>query len=214
LKNISARSIVFYALDEGGGSIAFGRVVGNFHDRPVIAPGESKQEMVGLNLSGRITPDGLAEDSIPRRIVVAAAVFSDGSHEGDDIFAVRLKSGQIGYRTQYRRIKPFIDRIIRDSAPDDDGRVVRIREELHSLSNRPDDSTIRAVRSQFPDLPNEVVVKDLTDALDSARQKIWGEVYGYVHSSGTYPPPSHPPPLAEWWRATRQAIDPMLLSPE
>jgi len=34
-----------------------------------------------------------------------------------------------------------------------------------------------------------------------------------VHSSGTYPPPSHPPPLAEWWRRYRQDIDPMLVSP-
>jgi hypothetical protein len=48
----------------------------------------------------------------------------------------------------------------------------------------------RTRRSQFPDLPNEVVVKDLTDGLDSA---------------------GHPPPLAEWWRCYRRDIDPMLV---
>ncbi len=115
------------------------------------------------------------------------------SHQGDENVAVGLKSGQISYETQYRRIRPIIDRIIQDPALDDDARVALIQEELHNLSNQPDDATIRAVRSQFPDLPNEVVVKDLTDGLDS---------------------PGHPPPLAEWWRRYGLDIDPILVRNE
>jgi hypothetical protein len=203
LRNVSSRGVVAYALDEGGDSdsLSISRVVGNFYGRPVIAPRAAKKQMI-------------VEDPSQRRIVVAAAVFTDGSHEGNDDLAARLKSGQIGYRTQHRRIEPSIDRIIRDAALDDDRRLARIREELHNLSDRPDAEAIRAMRSQFPDLQNDVVVKDLTDAFDSARQNIWGGVYGYAHSSGTWPPPSHPPPLAEWWRTTREAIGRMLPAPE
>jgi hypothetical protein len=104
-----------------------------------------------------------------------------------------LMEPKLGYGTQYRRIRPVIDHIIQDPALDDDARVARIREELHNLSNQPDDATIRVLRSQFPDLPTEAVAKHLTDGLDSARRNIWSGLYGYVHSSGTYPPPSHPP---------------------
>jgi hypothetical protein len=208
LRNISSRGILAYTLDLGGSS-----VVVSSYGQPVLAQGATRKETVTLGRSGRMTPHGFVEDPVSRSITVAAAIFSDGSHEGDENVAVELKSGQIGYGTQYRRIRPVIDRIIQDPALDDDARVVRIREELHSLPNQPDDATIRAVRSQFPDLPNEVVVKDLTDGLDSARRNIWSGLYAYVHSSGTYPPPSHPPPLAEWWRRYRQDIDPMLVSP-
>lgn len=135
-----------------------------------------------------MTPDGFVEDPVARGIKVAAAILSDGSYEGDENVAVGLKSGQIRDETQYRRIRPIIDRIIQNPALDDDARVALIQEGLHNLSNQPDDATISAVRSQFPDLPNEVVVKDLTDGLDSAK-----------------------PLLAEWWRRYRLDIDPMLV---
>lgn len=210
LRNLSSRGILAYALDVGGGS----SVVVSSYGRTVIAQGATRKEMVALGRSGRMTPHGFVEDPVSRGIVVAAAIFSDGLHEGDDEVAVELKSGQIGYGTQYRRIRPVIDRIIQDPVLDDDARVARIREELHNLSNQPDDATIRAMRSQFPDLPNEVVVKKLTDGLDSARRNIWSGLYSYVHSNGVYPPPSHPPPLAEWWRRYRQDIDSMPVSLE
>jgi hypothetical protein len=187
LRNVSSRGVVAYVFDESRGSISMARTTSNFYGHSVIAPGAAKQVYQ------------LTDARLPRRITLAAAVFTDGSHEGDGRLAAQLESGQIGYRTQYRRISPAIDRLIHDPALDDDRRVARIQETLHSLSNQPDAATIRALQSQFPDLPHQAVVDDLSDGLDSARRNIWSEVYGYVHSSGTYPPPSHPPPLADWW---------------
>jgi hypothetical protein len=195
LRNTSSRAVVAYAFDDSRNSMSISRTTFNFHGQPVIAPGAAKRDYE------------FAVGQIPGRIVLAAAVFSDGSHEGEASLAAQLKSGQIGYRTQYRRMEPAIDRIIHDPSLDDDGRVARIRENLHDLSNQPDAATIRAMQSQFPDLSNEAVVADLTEGLNAARRNIWGQVYGYVHSSGTWPPPNRPPPLADWWLRTRQAMD-------
>jgi hypothetical protein len=54
------------------------------------------------------------------------------------------------------------------------------------------------MQSQFPDLPADVVRKDLTNGLNSGKWDLWSELYGYAHSSGQYPPPGDPPPLSEW----------------
>ena len=152
-----------------------------------------------------MTPHGFVEEPPSRDIVVAAAIFSDGSHEGEDQFAARLQTQQIASEIQYRRLTPVIDRIVQDPILDDATRTAQIREQLHNLSNQADEATLRAMTSQFPSLPRETVAKDLGEALDAARHKIWSSLYSHVHSSGTYPPPLHPPPVAEWWSRYRQS---------
>jgi hypothetical protein len=184
LRNVSRRGVVSYTISEGGGF----SLASVSRRQPLIAPGAEWDE--------RIEP-------LYREVVVAAALFSDGSHEGDSDAAVQLESGQIGYDTQERRAIPIIDRIIRDPALDENVRVARIKDELTKLSNDPDDSAMRTMQSHFPDFPADVVRNDLTNALYLARVNLWSEVYGYMHSSGEYPPPVHPPLLADWLRRRR-----------
>jgi hypothetical protein len=50
---------------------------------------------------------------------------------------------------QERRAIPIIDRIIRNSRLNDEGRVARIKDELSRLSNEPDDTIVRTMQSQF-----------------------------------------------------------------
>ncbi len=152
-----------------------------------------------------MTPRGFVEEPPSNDIAVAAAIFSDGSHEGDDQFAARLQTRQIAGEIQYQRVAPSIDRIVQDSALDDQARTAQIREQLHNLSNQADEATLRAMTSQFPKLPRETVAKDLSEGLDAARQYIWSSLYSHAHSSGTYPPPLHPRPVAEWWSRYRQS---------
>lgn len=95
---------------------------------------------------------------------------------------------------------PILNRVTRDPALDETSRLAQIKGELTRLSNQPDDPGIRAMVSQFPDLPAKTIQKDLTDALYEARVNLWSEVYAYVHASGQYPPPRDPPLLSRWLR--------------
>lgn len=191
LRNVSSsRAVLAYALTQGS---HFSIEVRSNRDRPAIAQGATRKHMVGF-----------MEEPASRDIAIVAAIFNDGSHEGEDRFAAKLKAEEIGDETQYGRMRPIIDRIVQNAALDDDSRTAQIREQLHNLSDQAEEPTMRALASQFPNLPREGLATDLTEGLDSARRNLWSSLYGYVHSSATYPPP-HPPPLAEWWRRYRES---------
>ena len=181
LHNVSSRGIVSYSITESLDS----SLAAVSHRRPLMPPGGTT--------TARIEPT-------TRKVVVAAALFTDGSHEGDSYAAAQLKSGQIGYEIQEGRVLPIIDRIIKAPAVNDEVRLAQIRDELSRLSNEPDESAIQIMQLQFTDVPAEVIRKDLTNALYSARVNLWSELYAYMHSSGESPPPDHPPPLTEWLR--------------
>lgn len=183
LRNVSRRDIVSYLISrKASGGISLGLVS---FGRPRIA--------AGGEISERIEPSS-------SEIVIAAALFRDGSHEGDSVAAASLKSRQIAQETQERRAMPILNRVTRDPALDETSRLAQIKGELTRLSNQPDDPGIRAMVSQFPDLPAKTIQKDLTDALYEARVNLWSEVYAYVHASGQYPPPRDPPLLSRWLR--------------
>ena len=181
LRNVSLRGVVSYAIYQGEG---------------ISLSSISRRQFL-------IAPEGeryVRIDQVSREIVIVAALFNDGSHEGEPAAALKLKSDQIGYETQEGRAIPMIDRLIRDPALDDVIRLARIKDGLSKLSSEPDDTAMRIMQSQFPDLPVDLVRKELRDAFYSARVNLWSEVYGYAHSSGEYPPPVHPPPLADFLR--------------
>jgi hypothetical protein len=181
LRNASPRGVLSYVISEGDGV----SLTSNSRRQSLIAAGAERHQ--------RIEPAS-------RDVAVVAALFSDGSYEGEPYAAAQLKSGQIGYEAQERRAIPIIDRIIRNSGLNDEGKVARIKDELSRLSNEPDDTTIRTMQTQFPVMSADIIRQDLTSALYLARVNIWSEVYGYVHTSGEYPPPVHPPPMSEWLR--------------
>jgi hypothetical protein len=189
LRNLSRRSVISYTMSEGDNSsgIAFSRENDSRWD-PLIAPGAEKNVRI---------------EAGSRDVAIAAALFSDGTHEGDSAAAARLKSGRIAYETQRRRATPIIERIVKDPALDDPARLARIKDELSDLSNEPEEASVRAMQREFPDVPAEVIRKDLTGAFYQARINVWSEVYAYAHASGEYPPPVHPHQLSEFLRRCR-----------
>jgi hypothetical protein len=204
LRNISSsRAVLAYAIEQGQHSSLEHRSVGT---HPVIAPGAASQQLIlRPTPGGRMTPQEFVEEPVSNDIALAAAIFSDGSHEGDDQFAARLQTQRIAGEIQFQRLAPVIDRLVNDSTLDDATRTAQIREQLHNLSNQADEAALRSMTSQFPNLPRETVANDLRDGLDAARQNIWSSLYSHVHSSGTYPPPLHPRPIAEWWSRYRES---------
>lgn len=209
LHNRSSRGVVAYVLGDGVDpriGVEGGSERANFRGHPVIAPnGDSRKELITFSRDAGTAPQR-------QQVVVVAAIFSDGSHEGDNKAAARLKGEEIGRLIINRLITPVIDRAVNDNSLNDNTRAARIKDELFHISIRPDQSTTRTIQAQFPDVPTDVLVKDLIHGLESARAGIWGDLYGYTHNCCQYPPPDHIS-LATWWQTTRHSIEPLQPSP-
>jgi hypothetical protein len=204
LRNLSSHGVVAYILQEGEdpkAGISRSQQRSNFFGKPVIPPGaQSETVVITFGPSFRQTR---------QQVIVAAAIFDDGSWEGDDEAASRLRAKEIGYSIVNRRTAPIIDHIVQDKTLNDEVRTARIKDEIFRVSSQPDQATIGLLHKQFPKLPGETIVQSLTAGLDGAKDFLWGELYGYVRNCCQYPPPDHIL-LADWWRSTRHLIQPLL----
>jgi hypothetical protein len=209
LHNLSSRGVVAYVLSDGGdptARVAMSRESRGSRSHPVIAPqGDSRKESFTFDLARRVTPQGFVElPAQAQRVIVAAAIFSDGAYEGDANVAAGLDAEETGAATVNRLMKPVIDRIVQDQTLDDEARTARIKEEIFHISSQPDRATIRSLKSQFPDLQVKDLVADLTRGIDAAKNYVWGDLYGYMHKCCEYPPPDRVS-VAEW-RRMRQRV--------
>jgi hypothetical protein len=210
LHNVSSRGVVAYVLSDDGdpeGGIAWSREKRGTRGHPSIAPRcDSREELFKFGEDGRAAVRGFGKlPARPERIVVAAAIFSDGSHEGDVHVAAKLEGQQIGMLILYRLIKPIIDHFVQDRSMDDEVRMTRIKDAIFRISSQPEDGALRTLESQFPNLPRQEAIVDLADALDAAKNDLWGDLYGYMTKCCQYPPSDHIS-LANWWRMRDRSL--------
>jgi hypothetical protein len=152
---------------------------------PLIGPGETCSEFV-------------QEDS---PVELTAAIFSDGSNEGEPEAAAELKGRRTGYQSQRQRINALINPILEDKALDSPAKIVRIRAGLTSLDGKPDENLVREMRIQFPGLGADVSSADLQAGYRGGTQTVWSLLWQYEHRAKDAPPDET---LAKWlggnWR--------------
>ena len=216
LHNMSSLGVVAYVLSNGGdpktgasGQESFGAYGG-----PVIDPQkDSRPLLFTFGHATKMTPQGVVKlPAPPQQIVLEAALFSDGSYEGENKVAARLKAKGIENLAFYLVITPAVDRIAGDPSLNDDTRVARIKEEIFRISSEPDKATLRSLEAKFPDVPATDLATDLTRELDDAKNDFWGRLYSYVSKCCQSPPPDHIS-VPEWWHRERSRIEPLLNSP-
>ncbi len=176
LRNVSEKGVIAYAIGDNSSES---------HDaaRPVIAAGSAieRNAVVG-------SP-----------IYLAAAIFSDGTYQGDSEVACLLYARQVGYEAQRKRLDASISRIVSDSL-EDSAKIAKIQTELMKLPKEPDAQMVRNMQREFPGLAMELVKEDLALGLDQTIQGIWGSLYELEHQNAVYPKPASHPPVAQWWR--------------
>jgi hypothetical protein len=174
---------------------------------------DSRPELITFEHATKMTPQGIVNlPSPPQQVVLEAALFSDGSYEGEPKVAARLKAERIEHLAFYRVITPVIDRIVGDSSINDDARVARIKDEIFRISSEPDAATLHSLEAKFPDVDPADLALDLTRGLDAAKEQIWSGLYGYVSKCCEYPPPDHIS-VPKWWQGQRSRIETVLNAP-
>ena len=181
LRNVSEKAVIAFALGDNhsmGGSESYDAT------RPVIAAGSAIERNVVVR-----SP-----------IILAAAIFSDRTYEGDSEVAGLLYARQVGYEAQRKQLDARVDRIVSDEDLDDSVKIAKIQTELMKLPKQPDERMVRNMQRQFPGLATELVIKDLALGLDQTTRGIWGSLYELQHQNAVYPKPASHPPVAQWWR--------------
>ena len=86
-----------------------------------------------------------------------AAIFDDGSHEGDVRAVAEIAARRIGSEIQHQRTVPLVEAILADAQSEDAAKVERIRSYVAQLAETPDTEEVERVRSQFPTLSGQAV---------------------------------------------------------
>jgi hypothetical protein len=184
LRNKSAKDIVAFAFVRDNGNVRMMDVAQSFDPkRPLIPAGATYD---------RECPRGTPS-------VLAAALFADGTHEGNSEIAATLFATQLGRETQERRADPLVRRIIADRGLDDAAKIGQIQSALSSLPVAPEAPTLRLMQDAFPDLPANTLKKELARGLEQGQRSLWSSLYEFEHQNAVYPPPKTHPPIERWW---------------
>lgn len=191
LHNLSSRAVSAFVvettLDHNSASSEF-----NYRGS-LIAPNEIHEFRLFCDASAS------AVNQSPCAFVLKAALFADGSYEGDATAAAILAVPQIASEIQRRHLHELMDSILADPSQDDAAKLARIRSELSRLYEKPDPAILEQIQLRFPGLPRT--------ALDSISSQIAASLSGEkqvtlhnLESFANQPPNVSPrPSLAQWW---------------
>ena len=173
----------------------------NYSENAVIAPGATHEFRLFCDASASVTSNGMAPGPAPCAFNLKAALFADGSYEGDASAAATLAVRPIAAQFQGRRVHELIDNIVADSSLDDTSRLARIRSELSKLSEEPDPTILEQIRLRFPGLPSTAwgsVKADIRGAFTGEKQRTLRALKDFedLPNQG-----STNRSLAQWWSA-------------
>lgn len=119
---------------------------------PLIAKGGSHEFRLFCDTSDLGSSNGSVPRPAPCAFILKAALFADGSYEGDASAAAVLAGPSIASQFQRRRVRGLIDSILADASLDDASRLSRIRSELPKLSGEQTPEILEQIRIRFPGL--------------------------------------------------------------
>jgi hypothetical protein len=199
LHNLSSRAVTAILVET---SLDHNSNYSESNDRGgLIAPGANHEFRLFCDTSASVTSNGIAPGPAPCAFNLKAALFTDGSYEGDASAAATLAVRPIAAQFQGRRVHELIDNIVADSSLDDTSRLVRIRLELSKLSEEPDPTILEQIRLRFPGLPSTAwgsVEADIRSAFTGEKQRTLRALKDFedLPNQG-----STNRSLAQWWSA-------------
>ena len=183
VRNLSSRGVLAFHINPAAGA--------GSGTKPVIAPGGTRDIIMWVPRNGP-----------PSVVVLDAAIFDDGTWEGEIHIAAMLAARHVGDAFQYRQIGKIFDAARGNAGMDDRAAVAGIMAEISRLSEEPEPGMLDQVRHQFPELePNKdedkVLQSEINTALRVDRQWILGPLKALEEGSSERSQPT----LAKWWNS-------------
>ena len=199
LHNLSSRAVMAFLVET---SLDHNSNHTEGNDRGVlIAPGANHEFRLFCDTSASVISNGIAPAPAPCAFNLKAALFSDGSYEGDANAAATLAARPYAAQFQSRRVHELIDNILADSSLDDTSKLTRVRSELPKLVVQPDPAILEQIQLRFPGLSPVglgSVNATINAALASEKQRALGalEEFEKLPKQGPFSRT-----LTQWWNA-------------
>jgi hypothetical protein len=193
VRNVSSKNITDVVVnmpDEGGGS-RMSESASPKH--PLIAAGALHQLMLGFS-----------EPAVVRQIVIAAAVFDDGSFEGSAEAAAGLEAQRLGSTVQGRRVIALVQRILDHGDGDDGAMASAIRSQAAALPEEVEPSVVESLMARYPDLPSTAkasIHNSIHIGLHQGKESLAFSLKEFER----YPRPGNT--LRTWWENQRAAME-------
>jgi hypothetical protein len=154
LKNLSPKKVMSLKLQavKDGRGLTTGWPLGS-EGRALIEPGGIYEAMLPVS-GGTQTPGGYAP-SMPDGVLVASALFSDGSYEGELEAAAKASAHYAGYRIQLARMLALIREALGAPEAKDAAAVSDLREKVQALKSDADAAAVAEVFDAFPGLEEQ-----------------------------------------------------------
>lgn len=153
LHNVSEKGVAalsFRNVDDSGG----GTEMSLSHPaRPLVAAGDVQEMPFNFTVHRHQTPQGETHDAERQRtLLVAAAVFDDGTYEGEAEMAARIIARRRGDDAQRGRILALLRAALDAPMPDAQATLAKLKSELSSLRIDADPAAVAELLAQFPTL--------------------------------------------------------------
>jgi len=183
VRNLSSRGVLAFHINPAAGA--------GSGTKPAIAPGGTRDIIMPVPRNGP-----------PSVVVLDAAVFDDGTWEGEMHIAAMLAARHVGDAFQYRQIGKAFDDAPGNKGMDDSAAVVEITAEIGKLSEEPEPGMIEQVRHQFPELEPDkeedtILRSEIATALHADKQWILVRLKALQDGSSQRSQPT----LAKWWNS-------------
>ena len=139
------------------------------------------------------------------KVVIVAALFSDGSFEGDQEKAAELAGRQVGREIQTERITEQITKVLENRELDESGKVARIQSDLQETPVTPDPAMLERLHKEFPTLliNEDTAMAQLKTGLEMQRGNVLSDLKQYEIRAPGY---SQLKTIAEWWKYVSDAL--------
>jgi hypothetical protein len=205
LRNLSTMAVTAFHIDmpekDGGGALT-----SELDPRGVIEPGGTHLLSFGIPHSGRVSNGVFVGSAPPMSLVLEAAVFKDGSYQGDVQAAAEIAASRIGREIQRQRVDVLIEAILADGQADDNARVKGIRSGIAQLAEEPDADMVASVRSRFPGLSEQALEeakRGLKTGLHNEKWLLTSSLQNFEHANSPLSwfrrAPHRTDRLALWW---------------
>jgi len=152
LHNQSNKNIVALGVDVvTGGKAQMTSKPRGIDGQPLIPAGKEYWLTVAAPNRAQATPGGYVPTSpTDQQIVIKAAVFDDGTYEGDAETAVVVKGYQAGEKMVLRRLIPLLETAVNSSNADLKEALRNLESEVSSVATDADPKIVRTMSSEFP----------------------------------------------------------------
>jgi hypothetical protein len=143
-----------------------------------------------------------------QQILIDAAVFEDGTSEGDPTNAAILQATYAGRNQQQQRIANLVEKQLENTDLDDNGEIEILHSQVAALGVEPEPSLVNSVLARITNLTDQnkqLILKNMRDGLELAKTIFLGnlKLYGIEKSNRQ----GFSVSLKEWWEITRGQCD-------